>query len=212
MKNLILMSMLLVSSLANASDSDLLAMVYAGPSHAEQQAAIESLQEDVKDLQDSVKSIESRLAAMQPCDKCDNCKCVDCDCNDLEVPVVEFTAPRPLQVSGVTLHGKSIDPDSYIAEHRGYDAPHWSIHNDGNIANVHRHLREHGFGGFEGLPKSKLMALHQANHHAVAGVTTRSIQAPAPRSTTITRIPQSRSGCANGNCSRPRMRWFSRRM
>lgn len=203
MKTILLMSILLISSLTYASDADLLAMTYAGPSSAEQQAAIESLQEDVKDLQESVKSIENRLAAMKPCEKCENCKCADCKCDELDVPVIEFTAPRPLQgpISGVTLHGRPIDVSTYISQNRGYSAPHWSIANHNNLSNVHQHLRYHGFGGTEGLDKKTLMALHQAAHHANEPVSTTSRQLPQ-RVAQPTRSTRS-SGCANGNCSRP---------
>lgn len=146
---------------------------------------------------DQIAQLREEVAALR--ERCENCE----GCN----------APRPLQgapgaslvAPGVTLNGRVINPDTYIAEHGGYNAPHWSIANHENIANVHNHLRDHGFSGFEGLPKSKLMALHQAAHHAGEAMATRSTQ--PPRSTTVTRIPQSRGGCANGNCSRPTRRF-----
>lgn len=206
----ILAIILILASCVTASDTDLLAMTYAGPTHDEQQAAIEALQSDVKDLQESVKSIEDRLAAMKPCDKCDNCKCVDCKCNEeLDVPVIEFTAPRPLQgpLSSVTLHGRQIDVSSYISQNRGYSAPHWSIANHGNLSNVHQHLRYHGFDGIEGLDKKTLMALHQAAHHANEPVNSTRTMSSAPRAS---QSVSGRSGCANGNCSRPRRGLFGR--
>lgn len=219
MKSFLLATMLSLVAIAITplnADDNLLAMTYAGPGQVEIELAVAGLQKDVSELKSEMASLKSTVASLQSADsplcKCENCKCEDCpgDCLrskvELEVPEIEFKDPKPLGRTA-TLNGKIIDVDDYIARHGGRSAPHWSIHGHQNIANVHSHLRDHGFSDFEQLDKSTLMALHQARHHDGGGIAS-SVRTSIP----VVKIqPSSRNaGCANGNCSRPRSRLFPR--
>lgn len=165
---------------------DLLAMTYAGPTNAEIVGTLERHEDELVEIRDSIAVLRELIDASK------------CQCNQSQ-------APKPLEHIAdlvttkqrvVTLHGKPINVSEYITKHRGYSAPHFTIHNEHNIGNVHEHLADHGFAGFEHLDKPTLMALHQARHHEAPVAMATSI----PRQTTT----RSRSNCANGNCSRPR--------
>lgn len=207
---------LMFSSFASANDN-LIAMAYNGPTLAEVDGTLELhddvlrvLQKDVKSLSERVAQIEARLAsASKPgCDCGADCKCENCPADCIKIPVITLPEPEAEQRQAstrlVTLHGKPVDVDEYIARNNGYGGQRWDIANSGNINAVWEHLRYHGWAGFEGLSKNVLMALHQATHHAhepVRATRTTSSQKNASQS-----VSRRSSGCANGNCSRPARR------
>lgn len=182
---------LLLALCTTVHAQDLIAMTYAGPTIAEIDGTLELHRDAIADLQQAVKDLKAEIQSLKNCN-CSDCKCVDCKGNCPPKPLINLEELVVPITSSVTLHGKPIDVDAYIAENRGYDAPHWGISGD-----INAHLRDHGFAGIEGLSMKKRMALHQACHHAGGSVQSTSVR---PRTTTVT------SGCANGRCQRPSRR------
>lgn len=143
-----------------------------------------------------IEELEKRLSDLET--QCDNC------CN----------GPRPLQGNAhpagaktFVLRGTVYSLDDYLARNINPSKPIYGV----SGMTLDDHLGHHGVTGFEGLTYAEKEKLHTALHHAgvepEGNFTVRSI----PKTTVqpqATRRSYSSGGCANGQCGRPRSRWW----
>lgn len=145
---------------------------------------------------EKIKQLEKRLSDLEV--QCDNC----------------CKGPRPLQSSiypsgtkTFVLRGTVYSLDDYLARHIDPSKPTYGV----SGMTLDDHLGHHGVTGFECLTYAEKEQLHTALHHAgvepEGNFTVRSIpKTVQPKATT--RRSYSSGGCANGQCGRPRSRWW----